>query len=107
MASGAVRYKLVALLLLIYCLILLPMFEWFVYLLPFLVVQLTRRRERERADCFTLFVLLLSCDSYCSVSLPGGVMCWSVISALMCGSRNFRQMCFRRLLCVRIEIDQL
>ena len=33
--------------------------------------------KRERADCFILIVILLSCDCECSVSLPHGVVDWS------------------------------
>ena len=33
----------------------------------------------ERADCFTLFVFMVSCDCYCSVALPHVVVGWSVM----------------------------
>ena len=35
-------------------------------------------RDR-RAGCFALTVLLMSCDSQCSVALPHGAVGWSVI----------------------------
>ena len=33
----------------------------------------------ERAGCSTLFVILVSCDCYCSVALPCGAMGWSAV----------------------------
>ena len=33
----------------------------------------------ERADGYNLIVFLLLCDYYCSVSLPHGAKCWSVV----------------------------
>ena len=35
--------------------------------------------EEERGDCFTLNVLLVSCDCWGSVSLPSGVVGWSAV----------------------------
>ena len=32
-----------------------------------------------RAGCFALFVLLVSCDCYCSVTLPYGAVVWSAV----------------------------
>ena len=31
------------------------------------------------ADCFTVFVLMVSCSCYCSVALPHGVVGWSAV----------------------------
>ena len=36
-----------------------------------------------RAACFTLVVLLMSCDFECSVSLPHGAVDWSAVCS--CG----------------------
>ena len=33
----------------------------------------------ERIGCFTMFVFLVSCDCYCSVALPNGVVGWSAV----------------------------
>ena len=33
----------------------------------------------ESADCFTLTVFLMSCDSQCSVALPHGAVGWSEV----------------------------
>ena len=38
-----------------------------------------RERERERADCFTLILLLLRNSCLCAVSIPRGVMGWSMV----------------------------
>ena len=38
-----------------------------------------RKRERERAGCFTLFVFLVSCDCLCYVALPHGAVGWSAV----------------------------
>ena len=35
--------------------------------------------EEERASCFTVIVLFLSCDCKCSVSLPHGAAGWSAV----------------------------
>ena len=35
--------------------------------------------EEERAGCFTLIVLLMPFDCYCSVSLPHGALGWSAV----------------------------
>ena len=32
-----------------------------------------------RVGCFALIILLMSCDSKCSVALPPGAMVWSVV----------------------------
>ena len=34
---------------------------------------------KQRAGCFTLFVLLAPCDCYCFVALPHGALGWSVV----------------------------
>ena len=31
------------------------------------------------ADCFTLFVFLMSCDCHCCVALPLAAVCWSAL----------------------------
>ena len=46
-------------------------------LLSLVVISLVE----ETAGCLTLIVLLLSCEHYCSVSLPCCAMDWSVIVA--------------------------
>ena len=33
----------------------------------------------KRADCFTFFVFVVSCDCYCSVALPHGTVGWSAV----------------------------
>ena len=38
--------------------------------------------KRKQAGCSTLFVFQMSCDSQCSVALPHGAMCWSVLSVV-------------------------
>ena len=48
------------------------------YFLSFLV--LFHRAGEERAGCFTLLVILMSCDDCkCSVSLARGAMVWSAV----------------------------
>ena len=66
MASDVVRNKAVVLLLLIYCLLLLPLFVGFVsdpyFVMQYLVsfqVLLSSRCGIERAGCFTIIVTLL------------------------------------------------
>ena len=54
------------------------------FTVSFLVLQSSYwGRVRERAGCFTFIFLLMSGDCYCSVSLPHGVVGWSVVCA--CG----------------------
>ena len=36
--------------------------------------------EEERAGCFTLFVFLVSCDFYWSVTFPHDAVVWSAVS---------------------------
>ena len=59
MAWAAVRSKAAVLLLLIYCSLLLPLFVWALCLV-----------DLERPGCYTLTVLLMSCDSQCSLANP-------------------------------------
>ena len=66
------------------------------YLVSFLVLQ-TSLDEEERAVCFTLIVFLISCDYWCSVSLPRGVtglseVCYCSISWSSCFV-HFTQSC--------------
>ena len=35
--------------------------------------------REERAGCYNLFVFLVSCNGYCSVALPRGVLGWSAV----------------------------
>ena len=41
---------------------------------PFIVLG-----GKERAGCFTLFVFQVSCEFYCTVTLPHGAMGWSAL----------------------------
>ena len=51
---------------------------WGFCVCSFLVVQWSWW-ERERADCFTLIVFLVYCDSDCSVDLPHNAIGWSAV----------------------------
>ena len=78
----------VVLLLLTYFLLLLPLFVGILCLALVLLfstlcqssfVIILMERERERAGCFALSVFLVSCDSQCSVALPGSPVGWSAV----------------------------
>ena len=47
--------------------------------LVFLRFFFNRLDEEDRADCFALIVFLMSCDCWCSVALPHGVVGWSAV----------------------------
>ena len=81
MTWAAVSFKVVVLLLLIYCLLLLP---WFVGVLCLVQILLfgtlcpscfaTILVGKERAGCLTLTVFPMTSGSQCSVALPHGAM---------------------------------
>ena len=80
-AYAAVRSKVVVLLLLIYCLLLLPLF---VEILCFVLVLLFSTLCPSSfalilVGCFALTVILMFCDSQCSVALPRGAVGRSVV----------------------------
>ena len=45
----------------------------------FEVISLGGGGKREVACCYALVVFLLSCDCWCSVSLPYGAVSWSAV----------------------------
>ena len=47
------------------------------YFVAFLVLQSCD--EEEKANCFAIIVSLMSCDCYCSVSLPHAAVGWSAV----------------------------
>ena len=53
----------------------LPSFMFLVLLLIKLLTVLSSIDEEEKAGCFTLTVLLMSCDCLCSAALPHGADC--------------------------------
>ena len=60
------------------------------FLVSFLFLQSS---EEERAGCFTLIVIYLSCGCLCSVSLPRGIVGCSVVCD--CGiSWSYLLVCF-------------
>ena len=87
MAYHAVRSMAMVLLLLIYYLLVIPLFVGVMCLVLVLLYStlcpssfaIILMGKRKRVICFTLTVFLIACDSQCSVALPHGAVGWSAV----------------------------
>ena len=87
MVSAAVCSNAMALLFLIHCLLLLPLFVWVWFLVNILlcctyctILFFNHLAEEERVGFFTLTVFLLTYGYKCSVPLPNIAVSWSALS---------------------------
>ena len=87
MASAVVRFETRVLLLLIYCLMHFPLLVgamclslfWFALFCVLSSFTIILNRKRELVTLFSLFVLRMHCFCKCSVTVPQGVVVWSIV----------------------------